>query len=106
MRKKILNLKPINKGEYVLLLKNWRFKYFMILKAGTSKIIIILNNSSINYQQNKLKNIMKKRAYTRRQRLVLPKNYQDLLIIEELKFEGGIRSIDLIRELLYLYSVN
>jgi hypothetical protein len=35
----------------------------------------------------------------------LPSNFQELVILKEMKFDQGERGIDLIRELLYLYAV-
>jgi hypothetical protein len=46
-----------------------------------------------------------KRTLTKKQIIVLPSNFQELVIIKEMKLNGGDRSIELIRELLYLYSV-
>ncbi len=40
-----------------------------------------------------------------RQIIVLPKDFQETLIVKEMKFNNGDRSINLIRELLYLYMV-
>ncbi len=37
--------------------------------------------------------------------IVLPSNFQELVILKEMKFNSGDRSLELIRELLYLYSV-
>lgn len=37
--------------------------------------------------------------------IVLPPNFQEFVILKEMKFNSGDRSLDLIRELLYLYSV-
>ena len=38
--------------------------------------------------------------------IVLPSNFQEIVILKEMKFNSGDRGIELIRELLYLYSVN
>lgn len=43
---------------------------------------------------------------TKKHLIILPSNFQELVILKEMKFGGGDRNIDLIRELLYLYSVN
>jgi hypothetical protein len=41
----------------------------------------------------------------RKHLIILPSNFQELVILKEMKFDSGDRSIELIRELLYLYSV-
>jgi hypothetical protein len=46
-----------------------------------------------------------KRSKTRKQLVKLPQNYQEVIILKEIKFGDGDRSIEIIRELLYLYSV-
>lgn len=48
---------------------------------------------------------MKKRnIFKKSQRL--PNNYSDVLMQHEIELEKGIVNVDLIRKLLYLYSVN
>ena len=42
----------------------------------------------------------------RKARLCLPPNFQDKVLMEEIKLEGGDRSISTLRELLILYSVS
>lgn len=46
-----------------------------------------------------------KRKVTTRRVIVLPSNFQELIILKEIKVNEGNYQIDLIRELLYLYSV-
>lgn len=41
----------------------------------------------------------------RKHLIILPSNFQELVILKEMKFDSGDRSIELVRELLYLYSV-
>jgi hypothetical protein len=38
--------------------------------------------------------------------IVLPPNYQETLIIHEMRYEKELLDIQLIRNLVYLYSVN
>jgi hypothetical protein len=47
-----------------------------------------------------------KRTKTRKHIIQLPSNFAEVVILKEMKFSNGDRSIELIRELLYLYSVN
>ncbi len=35
----------------------------------------------------------------------LPNNFQEIVILKEMKFDSGQRDLPLIKELLYLYSV-
>lgn len=42
---------------------------------------------------------------TKKQKIILPSNFQEIVILTEMKYNNGERSIELIRELLYLYSV-
>jgi hypothetical protein len=37
---------------------------------------------------------------------LLPTNFQEVVILREMKFEQGDRDLELIRELIFLYSVN
>lgn len=46
-----------------------------------------------------------KKSLNQKHIIVLPSNFQELVILKEIKFNSGDRSIELIRELLYLYSV-
>jgi hypothetical protein len=41
----------------------------------------------------------------KKQLIVLPDKFQEHVIIKEMKFSSGDRSLEIIRELLYLYSV-
>ena len=38
-------------------------------------------------------------------KLVLPTNFQETVITYEMKFEKGDKNVNLVRNLLYLYSV-
>jgi hypothetical protein len=38
-------------------------------------------------------------------KLVLPPNFQETVIVHEMKFDKGDKNVNLIRNLLYLYSV-
>jgi len=38
-------------------------------------------------------------------KLILPQNFQETVITHEMKFEKGDKTVNLIRNLLYLYSV-
>ena len=44
-------------------------------------------------------------AITKKQVIILPSNFQELVILKEMKFNSAGLDIELIRELLYLYSV-
>lgn len=46
-----------------------------------------------------------KRAKTRKHIVRLPSDFGEMILSKEIKFSNGDRSIELIRELLYLYSV-
>jgi hypothetical protein len=52
---------------------------------------------SIKVNRNRVKNI-KKRV------IVLPPNYQEVLILHEIEFSKGV-NVDIIRKMVYLYSV-
>jgi hypothetical protein len=46
-----------------------------------------------------------KRTKTRKHIVRLPNDFGEMVLLKEIKFSNGDRSIELIRELLYLYSV-
>jgi hypothetical protein len=45
------------------------------------------------------------KSYSKTLQIVLPDSYQEILIANEMRYERGDRSVHLIRNLLYLYSV-
>jgi hypothetical protein len=46
-----------------------------------------------------------KGSFFKKQIIILPENFQEIVILKEMKFNNGDRDLELIRELLYLYSV-
>ena len=49
---------------------------------------------------------MQKSKLKQKVHLMLPPNFQEKIIMNEIKLEGGDKSISTIRELLILYSVS
>jgi len=45
------------------------------------------------------------KSYSKTLQIVLPDSFQEILIANEMRFNRGERSVHLIRNLLYLYSV-
>jgi hypothetical protein len=47
-----------------------------------------------------------KTSKTKKRLVILPPDFQEVLIVHEMKFESEPINIDIIRKLIYLYSVN
>jgi hypothetical protein len=61
-----------------------------------------MENNTTQKKTNSNSSYSKKKKF----KIVLPENFQEILIIWEMKFEQGDKHIETVRNILYMYSVS